>query len=126
MERSRAATLAKRTVEYSALPDDVKESGVTAFAHYPLTEGEFLVSKLWDQFMNRGWRQNAITPSVRSEEKDKALIEELQMLSKAPRISSDEARTFDQNDADAIMFTHRVRPSRGKWRIVPPDVGAST
>jgi hypothetical protein len=51
--------LGKLDEYYAQLPDEVKQRGVMSFAHYPPTNGAFLISKLWDKLMLPDWRETA-------------------------------------------------------------------
>src|SRR5262245_44060777 len=57
--RDLKADLAKLDAHYSALPLDVRERGVMAFAQNPPPNTDFLVTRLWDRFLPR-WRQNRV------------------------------------------------------------------
>jgi len=116
------ADLAKLDAHYSALPDEVKEKGVMSFAWSPPTEGEFLVSSLWDKLMAPGWRGEE-----RREQKplpakaEKALIAQIKGMKSASRLTG-KAADFESDEADSIMFERRVPVQRGKWRLLPPGV----
>jgi len=113
------ADLAKLDAHYSALPDEVKERGVMSFAHYPPTEGDFLVSTLWDKLMVREWRERAKQPEEpRSAERDRQLIQMIEAMGDAPR---DDSAARDAEKHDAVMFQRMVPVRRGKWRLVPPE-----
>ena len=49
------ADLAKLDAHYSALPDEVKASGLHRFASNPPDDTSFLVTRLWDLYMPK-WR----------------------------------------------------------------------
>ena len=49
------ADLSKLNEYYLNLPEDVKQSGVFAFASHPPFDGDFFVSKLWDKYLPQ-WR----------------------------------------------------------------------
>jgi hypothetical protein len=113
------ADLATLDAHYSTLSDEVKARGVMSFAHYPPTDGDYLVSRLWDKLMAPGWRENATKPQKpRSRETDERLIEQMRAVEEAPSTAKD----FDPADADAVIFTRMVPLRRGKWRLLPPEV----
>jgi hypothetical protein len=56
------AALKELDDHYTRLPDEIKELGVMAFAHYPPPELDNLVVELWDKHMRPGWRDDAETP----------------------------------------------------------------
>lgn len=67
--------LRKLDEHYAQLPNEVKQRGVMSFAHYPPTEGDFLISKLWDKLMRPDWRELATQPKEsRSKEEDAKII----------------------------------------------------
>ncbi len=115
------ADLAKLDAHYAALPDEVKERGVMSFAHYPPTDGDFLISKLWDKLMAPGWRQNAArSRKPLSEEAEKRLISQIREMADAPRAGRDVQ--FNSEEADAVVIERKVPLRRGKWRLLPPDI----
>jgi hypothetical protein len=116
------ADLAKLDGYYSALPAEVKEQGVMSFAHFPPTEGEFLVSTLWDKFMAPGWRENATRPQEPiSALVEKDLVDRVKKMRDAPRLRGPRAE-FETEEAGAVVFERRVPVRRGKWRLLPPGV----
>jgi hypothetical protein len=56
------AALKKLDDYYTRLPDEIKELGAMAFAHYPPTELDNLVVDPWDNHMRPDWRDAAETP----------------------------------------------------------------
>jgi hypothetical protein len=61
-----------------------------SFAHYPPTEGDFLISKLWDNLMRPGWRETATQPKEpRSKEEDAKIIAEIDQITNAPPANTD-------------------------------------
>jgi hypothetical protein len=112
--------LARLDAHYSALPGEVKKQGVLRFAQAPPTEGGFLTTKLWDQFMAPVWRENAARQGVSiSKDTQDALLE---LVNKY----SEEARSGGRPDletANAVVFESRVPRRMGKWTLVPPEVG---
>lgn len=113
--------LAKLDALYSGLPTEVKERGVMSFAHYPPTDGDFLIARLWDKLMAPGWRDNAKRPPVEmSPEAEKRLIEQVRQMKEAP--GAGRGVDFDTEEADAVTIERRVPMFRGKWRLLPPEV----
>jgi hypothetical protein len=113
------ADLARLDAHYSALPDEVKERGVLSFAHYPPPEGEFLTSKLWDKLMRPDWREQARSPGIKlSEGDEKELVAQLNRMARAAPVTGE----FTSKEADAMMVERRIPVSRGKWRLVPPEL----
>jgi hypothetical protein len=109
--------LAKLDAHYSALPVDVRERGVMAFAQDPPPNTDFLVTRLWDRFLPR-WRQNRAFE--RSPDRDAKILEAIKEMERAERLTGDAARDVDTDSAGFVMRRMRVPARRGKWRIVPP------
>lgn len=117
------ADLARLDKHYSELPDDVKQRGVMSFAVYPPTEGDFLVSRLWDKLMHPKWRERAANPSIKmSKEEEKALIAEIEQLAKSPARGQGQPSV---EEPDAMIVEKKVPVRKGKWRLVPPEVDKS-
>jgi len=115
------ADLAKLDDHYSALPQEVKDRGVMSFASYPPTEGDFLVSRLWDRMMAPKWREHAARPKEPlSPEQERKIVAMVRGMSDAPRMARGPA--VARTDADAMVFRRKVRPQRGKWRTLPLGV----
>lgn len=115
------ADLTKLDEHYSQLSDDEKLTGVMSFAHYPPTDGEFLVSKLWDKLMNRDWRKWASRPAVqKSKEIEARILAEINEIAEAPRLTIDSSGTLEE--AGTVMVQRKVPLYRGKWRMLPPEV----
>lgn len=49
--------LAKLNTYYSSLPDEIKERGISTFATCPPESDEFLITRLWDKYMRKDWRE---------------------------------------------------------------------
>jgi hypothetical protein len=114
------ADLARLDEHYSQLPDKVKERGVMSFAHFPPAEGDFLVSRLWDQLMMPGWREHAMKkPERRSKEEEVRIVAEINALTGAPRVEG--PRSFSLDGAESVVIRRSIPVQRGKWRMVPPE-----
>ncbi len=113
------ADLARLDEHYSALPDEVKERGVISFAAYPPTEGDFLISRLWDSLMRPDWREHAREPGLKmSKEEGKELVAQIKLMADAPRTADE----FTSDEADAVLVQRMVPVRKGKWRLLPPEV----
>ncbi len=116
--------LAKLDEHFSKLPDEVKLRGVMSFAHFPPADGDFLVSRLWDQPMRPGWWQYAAgTPELQTPEAQSKILAELNEIADAPRM--EDPPEFSMESADAVMIKRSVPLYRGKWRMLPPEVEKS-
>jgi hypothetical protein len=110
--------LRKLDEHYAQLPDEVKQRGVMSFAHYPPTEGDFLVSKLWDRLMRPEWRESAAHPNKpRSSEEDAKIIAEVNQITDAPPANRD----YSHDELEAMVIKRSIPVQRGKWRMVPPE-----
>jgi hypothetical protein len=116
------ADLAKIDAYFDAFPDDVKNRGVISFAFYPPTEGEFLVSQLWDKHMSPKWRDHKVQPKPQPDsELSKKIVEEIEHFEE--RASSvPEERRVDSDEADHVVIKRTVRVQKGKWKRFPPEV----
>ncbi len=105
------ADLARLDEHFSKLPDEVKLRGVMSFAHFPPADGDFLVSRLWDQ------------PQIKTKDEHSKLLTKLNEIADAPRM--DDPPEFSMETADAVMIKRSVPLYRGKWRMLPPEVEKS-
>ena len=117
------ADLKRIDEHYSALPEETKARGVMSFAHAPPMEGDFLTTRLWDEFMAPHWRKpresrlEAAADPFRREQVEKALGELNEQL-KAAAPADREVRV---KDADFVIIESKVPQRLGKWAIVPPE-----
>ena len=106
---------------YSALPDQVREQGLNRFARLPPTEGNFLVSRLFDRHC-RGWRSRQDSGEVRKENpKNEELLARMTNLRTAPQLRDDQI-DFDVQSPDAVLVKLTVRKKRGSWYLLPKDL----
>ncbi len=68
--------LAKLNAYYLALPEEVRATGAMQYAAYPPLEGDYLTSRLYDQF-EPGWREHARNPIKLTPEINKKVMEHL-------------------------------------------------
>jgi hypothetical protein len=105
----------QRLVEYySALPEEVVNTGLINFAAYPPDDTTFLITRLWDKYLPR-WRKIKDQPKPpKDSEADKRTMEELNRLSDSP-----ELQPHDEQDIDRVSYVtlyRNVRLRKGKWR----------
>jgi hypothetical protein len=118
------ADLTRLDEHFSKLPDEVKLRGVMSFAHFPPADGDFLVSRLWDQLMRPGWREYAANPPmIQTKEEHSKILTKLNEIADAPRM--EDPLEFSMESADAVMIKRSVPLYRGKWRMLPPEVEKS-
>ncbi len=119
------ADLARLDAHYSQLPDETKMRGVMSFAHYPPTEADFLVARLWDQLMRPEWRGWATKPPVeRSKEMEAKILAELREIADAPRTYVEPP--VSDEELGALTIKRSIPVQRGKWRMVPAEVAGSS
>jgi hypothetical protein len=110
---------------YTRLPDEIKELGVMAFAHYPPTDFENLVAELWDKHMRPGWRDDAETPEQVLERwqamQDEGLAAEFRSRVEAAQPVADGERQLADGEPDYIVIRRQVPVRKGKWRLVPEE-----
>jgi hypothetical protein len=117
------AELKRLDEHYSAFPEDVKSRGVMSFAHVPPTEGDFLTTRLWDEFMSPIWRKpREPRPDAGADPADSERIERtLRELNEKLKTSTPADREVHIKDADFVIVESKVPATLGKWRIVPPE-----
>lgn len=109
---------------FSKLPDEVKLRGVMSFAHFPPAEGDFLVSRLWDQLMRPGWREYAANPpEIGTKEEQSEILAKLDEITDAPAM--EDPPEFSMESADSVTIKRSIPLHRGKWRMLPPEVEKS-
>ncbi len=113
--------LSRLNAHYSELPVATKEEGVMSFAHYPPTEGEYLVSTLWDRYLpswrNRGRRKRSRDLPTAAELRD-----QLRHLETAPSVPPGQPGFDDVSDLDMVARQRMVRRKKGFWHQVPKDL----
>lgn len=73
------ADMAKLEAHYSALPADMKETGVINYAAYPPLEGDYLTTRLFDRFLP-GWRNHAANPIKLTPEIEAAIMKSVRPM----------------------------------------------
>jgi hypothetical protein len=116
------AELKRLDEHYSALPEETKARGVMSFAHAPPTDGDFLTTRLWDEFMARHWRapkgrRPAADDPAERDRIEKALLELNEQLKSAGPAD----REVTVPDADFVIVESKIPRRLGKWAIVPPE-----
>lgn len=102
---------------YDKYPESEKEKGLFNIASTPPTDGEFLISKLWDRFCS-GWRAR---PKQSVPRKNKKLVEKINKLIKSAESSTDEASPTHA-DPDIMVVQKKIHQRRGKWWQLPKDL----
>jgi hypothetical protein len=112
------ADLRKLDEHYSTLPDHVKAEGLHHFAKDPPTEGDFLVSRLYDTHRPGGRKEKAERKELSKELQD-ALLQILNRIEKDSR-SADPRERITMAETDFIQITRQVHPKKGKWVRIKP------
>jgi hypothetical protein len=110
---------------YTRLPDEIKELGVMAFAHYPPTELDNLVVDLWDNHMRPDWRDAAETPEQVLQRwqamQEEGRAAEFRSRVEAAEPVADGERQLADGEPDYIVIRRQVPVRKGKWRLVPEE-----
>lgn len=113
------ADLARLDAHFARLPPSVLERGVMSFVYDPPVEGDFLVARLWDQFLPE-WRGRRGRRPELTAEANQRLVEKLKRMRDGQPDTTDPPVTVDA--ADFVHFRRLVPMHVGKWRILPPEV----
>ena len=113
------ADLHRLDEHYSELPDSVKAEGLYHFAKDPPTEGDFLVSRLYDTH-RLGWRKEKMERKELPKHLQDALLQMLNRIEKDSR-STDPRERITIEESDFIGITRHVVPKKGKWVRIKPN-----
>jgi hypothetical protein len=120
---------------YDKLPDELKERGVLAFAHWPPSDMDNTVTRLWDAHMRSDWREiarekEAALHEPRDLERDHATIAEIEKRLESAHPVSDTSGDIGEDGAgdepDYFVVRRRVPIKKGKWRMVPKEAEGSS
>ncbi len=112
--------LARLNAHYSELPVATREAGIMSFAPSPPTEGQYLVSALWDRHLPAWRRPDRGRRSHGSPTADE-LRGRLRRLEEAPSVPLGQPG-FDASDLHMVARHHMVRRKKGSWHQVPKDM----
>jgi hypothetical protein len=110
-------------VHFAAFPDETKEKGVMAFAHYPPGDDQCLLLRLWDRHLPR-WRTTLRRDGVTEPIENKALVEKVCKFADAPALEPEQV-DFDPQDTDSLTIQRFVGKRKGNWWQLPKDLRAS-
>jgi hypothetical protein len=107
---------------YSRLDDETKSRGIMAFACTPPLDADFLVSRLWDDFLP-GWRERNAKRGleVPVNQKMTEYFQRMRKALEAAPMSPDEV-DFSPSQADILSIKRVVRKKKGQWWQVPKDM----
>jgi len=116
------ADLKKLDTHFDALPAEVKERGVYAFAPAPPHDDSFLTTKLWDKHMSSSWREIKGNPRPDPDnpagKKLMAKIRELEEKVKAEGTT----QPTQPGESSQVVIKRMVSGKRGKWTRFPSEV----
>lgn len=104
----------KKLVEYySALPEDVLETGLNHFAAHPPDDTSFLTTRLWDKYLPR-WRSYNDAPKGKPDlEEHKRIIDEIKRMTGSPERHA--PNLADLDEVQAVYLEREMKPRKGKW-----------
>lgn len=114
------ADLRKLDDHYSALSDDVKQTGFHRFADCPPEDTSYLVTRLWDKHLP-DWRSLKQQKKPIDHSKDKEIIAQLNRIEEAAR-SSDPDEHLPINEMQFAQYERNPMRKKGKWDRFGPRV----
>lgn len=113
--------LAKLDQYYQAFSDEIKKRGVMSFAFYPPDDPSFLITRLWDKYMNPEWRKHKMQPRPQPENNaNKEMRERIDRLrNEGVPIPNDKVGI---HEPDELIIERHVLGRKGKWDRFPPEV----
>lgn len=111
------AELRRLDQHYAALPEETREQGIMAFAHYPMGDDSSLLVQLWDRH-TPGWRRDVSKEQVVKPVKNEKLAAELKKILNSRPLTPDEI-DFDRNKIDSMTIRRFARKRRGSWWQLP-------
>jgi hypothetical protein len=114
---------------YDAMPEEIKQLGVLAFASYPPPTLHNAVTRLWDDHMRHDWRDiaaklEATMGAPRDEESERRTVDELNAQIDEAELVDDEA-AMGPSGPDYVLRNRQVPATKGKWRMVSAEVEAA-
>ena len=112
------ADLARLDQYYSALPPEVRERGIIAFAPDPPEDTQFVTTRMWDRFLP-AWRETKKNRRPREPEEDARLVAHLKKITELPR--GEPGTALGLGEPDFVTFERSIPIRMGKWRLIPPE-----
>jgi len=124
------SALRELNAHYEALPEEIKQLGVLAFASYPPPTLDNAVTRLWDNHMRPDWRDLAANLEAnlgapRDEESDRRTVDELNAQIDEAELVTDQSAALGPGEPDYVLRRRLVPATKGKWRMVSADVEAA-
>jgi hypothetical protein len=106
---------------YSALPDEVLNTGLINFASTPPNDLSFLTTQLWDQYLPKwrgdpGYRKNELSPGMQ-----KALVEMLNRWDKEGK-PADPSVNLSSDEVAQLTIKKKISLRKGQWRRFSPEM----
>lgn len=115
------ADLAKLDINYSNLPEEIKERGVMTFAQHPPHDDSFLTTRLWDKHMSSSWRAIPDFIPRADDPLAKKITEEMQLFEKEGTPVR-EKNGITGDTIEFMLIKRRIRAKKGKWTRFPPEM----
>lgn len=105
---------------FNNYPLIVKEMGLYKFASYPPTDGQYIVTRIWDRYVPgwREWAKKLISPNITIDDKTK---EKLNGFSKGAPINNSQINFNLPDNLDFMGYERNVHKRKGKWWQIPKD-----
>lgn len=110
--------LSELNTYYAGLPQAERDRGIMAFAASPPTQGDTLVTMLWDKHLP-AWRRRATVPS-KGVMRDSKLADEVASMAHAHSLSAEEV-DFDPQEPDSMTLQRSIQMRRGSWWQLPKN-----
>lgn len=104
---------------FSAKPAEMKAQGLFRLATRPPVDGEFLTSKLWDQFCPL-WRERAREYEAPKTDYTETM-KHLKPMLDAAKVGG-KAGSLTEEEIDIMVMQRLVPTQMGKWRLLPPGI----
>lgn len=111
-------------IHYLSLPDEIKERGISTFAICPPESDNFLITKLWDRYMRKDWREimrEWINPSI---SKNQEVLDKVKgfydYAVEAEEITWDSME--NELGINELGIKRFVKYKKWDWKRFPPEV----
>jgi hypothetical protein len=116
--------LAKLNTYYSSLPDEIKERGISTFATCPPESDEFLITRLWDKYMRKDWREIMkawINPSI---SQNQEVLDKVRSFHDYAMEAEEVEWVAMENEGgvNELGIKRSVRYKKWDWKRFPPEV----
>lgn len=123
------AALQELDAHYDGLPPEVKQLGVLTFATYPPSDLDNAVTRLWDTRMRSDWRTIAARREVTiarppDTQRGWQAVRELEVELRGAELMED-GKALGPEAPDYTLRQRFLPATKGRWRMVPDDVGVS-